>query len=271
MGFTEEQKEYLGDSRQAIGVFDSGVGGISVLAQLIRRMPQESYIYFGDSAHAPYGSRTPEEVYALTAVHTERLISMGVKAVVIACNTATGAAIQRLREKYSHIPIIGIEPAIKPAVLAHPGGRIMVLATPVTVKSKKFQDLMGKFVSQATILPFPCEKLAWMVENGFSNREELQEYLKRELKPALKEPIDAVVLGCTHYPFVKDEIVLAVGTDAVYDGGEGTARETEKQLFLRGMLSEKGKKGVVQILNSLEGQEKILLCERLLSQALEQN
>jgi len=256
------------DIQQPIAVFDSGVGGISVLAHLIRRMPQESYVYFGDSAHAPYGNRTPEEVRSLTEMHIERLVQAGAKAAVIACNTATGAAISSLRQKFTNIPIVGIEPALKPAVLAHPGGRILVLATPVTLASAKFRELMNRFTEQADILPVPCERLAQMVESGVEDGCELDAYLREELAPWVAEPADALVLGCTHYPFVRRAIIRAAGTEAVYDGGEGTARETENRLKQCGMRNESSEKGTVRFLNSMEGTAQIQLCERLLARAL---
>ena len=176
-----------------IGVFDSGVGGISVLRELMRQMPHESFVYYGDSANAPYGARTPEEVCALTEAHVQQLIDRGAKAIVIACNTATGAAIRFLREKYTQIPIIGMEPAIKPAVQAYPGGRILVMATPVTLSSPGFRRLMEAHADQAEILPAPCSQLARMIESGRLDGEELEEYLRAELADFLNAPPEAVV------------------------------------------------------------------------------
>ena len=189
-----------------IGVFDSGVGGISVLRELMRQMPHESFVYYGDSANAPYGARTPEEVCALTEAHVQQLIDRGAKAIVIACNTATGAAIRFLREKYTQIPIIGMEPAIKPAVQAYPGGRILVMATPVTLSSPGFRRLMEAHADQAEILPAPCSQLARMIESGRLDGEELEEYLRAELADFLKAPPEAVVLGCTHFSLLAREI-----------------------------------------------------------------
>ena len=149
-----------------IGVFDSGVGGISVLRELVAQMPNENYIFFGDSKNAPYGTKTLEEVQKLTCADAEYLLSRGVKALVVACNTATSAAIRILREKYADMPVIGIEPALKPAV--HAGGhpRVLVMATPMTLREEKFHALMQRFESDAEILRLPCPGLVEYVEQG---------------------------------------------------------------------------------------------------------
>ena len=247
-----------------IGVFDSGVGGISVLRELMRRMPGESFIYYGDSANAPYGGKSPEDVRSLTDAHVCELIRRGAKAIVIACNTATGAAIQSLREKYTEIPIIGMEPAIKPAVAAYPGGRVLVMATSLTLASPRFRKLMDAHAERAQVIPAPCAKLARMIENGILAGEELDDYLRSELAEYLSVPPDAVVLGCTHYPFVADTILRVSGAKELFDGGEGTARETERQLSLRGWLSESAQKGSITILNSDPDLSHLRLCEKLL-------
>ena len=247
-----------------IGVFDSGVGGISVLRELMKQMPGESYVYYGDSVNAPYGARTPEEVRDLTDAHVAQLLEQGAKAIVIACNTATGAAIQYLREKYKEIPIIGMEPAIKPAVTAYPGGRILVMATPVTLSSPGFQRLMTAYADQAQILPAPCAKLARMIEGGLLDGEEMEEYLRSELTAFLDTPADAVVLGCTHYPFAKAAILRVSGAKACFDGGEGTAKETKRQLEKRGWLNEDTRRGTVTILNSDPDLARLRFCESLL-------
>jgi len=247
-----------------IAVFDSGVGGISVLAELISRMPGESYLYFGDSLHAPYGSRSPEEVRQLTHTHIRHLLDLGAKAVVVACNTATGAAISDLRSLYPHVPLIGIEPAIKPAVQAHPGGRILVMATPVTLAGEKFRRLMEGYRQEAEIIPLPAPQLARMIETGAEPRE-IDGYLSELFSPFREVKPDAVVLGCTHYPFVREQIARASGTQALYDGGAGTARETERRLRECGLLREDGTGTHVQILNSAPEKERIRRCEALLA------
>ena len=250
--------------QRPIGVFDSGVGGISVLRELMKNMPGESFVYYGDSANAPYGARSPEEVRSLTDAHVRELIGRGAKAIVIACNTATGAAIQYLRERYTDIPIIGMEPAIKPAVTAYPGGRILVMATPVTLSSPGFQRLMAAYADRAQILPAPCAKLARMIENGLLDGPEVEEYLRTELSAYLDTPTDAVVLGCTHYPFAKAAILRVSGAKACFDGGEGTAKETKRQLEKRGWLNEDTRRGTITILNSDPDLSRLRFCESLL-------
>ena len=183
-----------------IGVFDSGVGGISVLRELVAQMPNENYIFFGDSKNAPYGTKTLEEVQRLTCADAEYLLSRGVKALVVACNTATSAAIRILREKYADMPVIGIEPALKPAV--HAGGhpRVLVMATPMTLREEKFHALMQRFESDAEILRLPCPGLVEYVEQGVLEGAELEAFLANLFEPYQSHPVDCVVLGCTHYP-----------------------------------------------------------------------
>ena len=145
--------------RQPIGFFDSGLGGISVLRETVRLLPGENYLYYGDSLNAPYGGRTAEDVQALTSSAAEKLVASGAKALVIACNTATAAAIRKLREEYPELPIVGTEPAVKPAVERHPGGRILVLATVMTLKEEKFSALREQYAHDAEIIPVPCPGL----------------------------------------------------------------------------------------------------------------
>ena len=254
--------------RRPIAVFDSGVGGISVLSELFALMPQESFLYYGDSANAPYGSRAPEEVRALTDSHIGALVGRGAKAVVIACNTATGAAISYLREKYAGIPVIGIEPAIKPAAEAFPGGRVLVLATPVTLISDKFRALMEKHAKTAEIVPVPCPRLARLIEAGILSGPALTDYLTEVMLPYRDRPADAVVLGCTHYPFIRDTVAAVTGTEQIFDGGPGTARETRHQLQLGGMLTDADAPGSIEIDNSDPTPERLAFCQRLLAEGL---
>jgi glutamate racemase len=250
-----------------VAVFDSGVGGISVLGELVRRMPTESFLYFGDSANSPYGSRSEAQVRAWTFMHTARLLDADAKAVVIACNTATGAAIGMLRRHWPEVPIIGIEPAIKPAAAAHPGGRILVMATPVTLASRKFRELLARHAGEAEFLEAPCPRLAAMVESGILDGAETEAYLRQTLRPFLGAPADAVVLGCTHYPFVRRTVARVTGTEEIYDGGAGTARETARRLAEAGLQTDAASPGTVTFLSSDPSEEHRLLCERLLAAA----
>lgn len=256
--------------RLPIGVFDSGVGGISVLRELVRLMPDEQYLYFGDSANAPYGTKGLEQVRELTIRNIRLLLERGVKAVVVACNTATSAAVADLRKMYPELPLVGIEPAIKPAVEQNPGGRIIVMATPMTLRQEKFCKLMGRYEDQARIVPLPCPGLMEYVERGNLTGEDLQKYLTELFWSVDHEPMDAIVLGCTHYPFARPVIRQVVGTEVkIYDGGAGTAREMKRRLqeidLLRGTVGS----GQVIFENSYTDPDTMVkeqkLCERLLT------
>lgn len=254
------------DARRPIAVFDSGVGGISVLRALVDLMPNENYIYYGDSIHAPYGSKTLEEVRALTEMHVLHLLEAGAKAVVIACNTATSADISILRERYQHIPMIGIEPAVKPAVESgeHPG--VLVLATPMTIREMKFRTLLMRYENDADIYPLPCPGLVEYIERGVLSGPSLEGFLENLLAPYRYPKIDCVVLGCTHYPFVADTIRRILGQKvAVFEGGPGTARETRRRLQERNLLNPSQERGFVRFENSLDTPEEMRLCRMLLN------
>ena len=220
-----------------IAVFDSGVGGISVLRHLIRLMPGERFVYFGDSANAPYGSRPTREIRELTlaAVHS-LLEEYPLKALVIACNTATAAAVNDIRNAHPDLIVVGIEPALKVAADHYPGGRVGVLATEVTLREEKFDTLLHRFDENVTIYKIPVPGLVELVEQGKVDTPETEGLLRRGLAPYLGK-LDAAVLGCTHYPFARAAISRVLGKDVVLlDGGEGTARETRRRLEVAGLL-----------------------------------
>jgi glutamate racemase len=236
---------------QPIAVFDSGMGGISVLKELYKLMPHEDYLFFGDSINAPYGVRPVEEVRSLTMGHVAHLLELGAKAVVVACNTATSAAIQPLRETYPDIPMIGVEPAIKPAAEAHVGGRILILATSLTIQQPKCRRLMARYQDQAELIPLSAPGLMDFVERNQIHTPELNAFLKELLAPYIAHPVDAVVLGCTHYPFLKEDIAQVLGDQvAFYDGGLGTARKTQDMLRQRGLENDPTHVGAITFMNS---------------------
>lgn len=248
-----------------IAFLDSGVGGISVLNEAVKMMPNENYMYFGDSKNAPYGTKTTTEVRDLTEKNVELLLEKGAKAVVIACNTATSAAADYLRNKYKEVPIIGVEPALKPAVLNHKGKKILVMATPMTLAEKKFKNLLSQYEEQAQIIPVPCGGLMEFVEEGILDGKELEEYLEDRLQAELRESSVAVVLGCTHYPFIKDSIIKVIGHDVqIYDGGEGTAKHLHTRLVKDKLLRNRNERGQVEVMNSLDNKSIIRLSEKLL-------
>lgn len=253
------------ENREPIGVFDSGVGGISVLRELVKVMPNEDYLYLGDSMHAPYGTKSLEEVRCLTIANVEKLLEKGAKSIVVACNTATSAAVAVLRKMYPKLPLVGIEPAIKPATEAFPNGRIVVMATPMTLRQEKFQKLMAQYESKAQIVPLPCPGLMEFVERGDLDGEDLRKYLTELFWSVGEERIDAIVLGCTHYPFAHKMILEVAGSDvAIFDGGNGTAREMRRRLMVAGKLSDAASKGRVEFFNSCDTKEERELCEYLL-------
>lgn len=238
-----------------IAVFDSGIGGISVLRELIRQMPLENYLYYGDSANAPYGTRPTQEVRALCKHVAEHLLTYGIKALVIACNTATAAAVDQLRRDYPDLIIVGIEPALKLAAKRHPGGTVGVIATPVTLREEKFRQLKERCSQDCTVIPLSAPGLADLVEEGKANSPESEALLRQLLAP-YRGQLDALVLGCTHYPFATPTIASILdGSTELLDGGEGTARETKHRLELAGLLSDGP--GQVQILSSADDPEMI--------------
>ena len=247
-----------------IAVFDSGLGGISVLRELRKLMPEEHYLYFGDSANAPYGVRSREEVRDLTIAAISGLYDRGIKAAVIACNTATSAAIQPLRERFSDIPVIGMEPALKPAVLEHPHECVLVLATALTLREEKFSHLMEAYDTLAEVISLPCPELVEFVERGELESPAVDAYLAERLGP-YRERADAAVLGCTHFPFLRPAVRRALNDHAVlYDGGPGTARQTRRQLERRNLRREGSQPGTVVLDNSLSAPEILSRSRKLL-------
>ena len=248
-----------------IGFFDSGLGGISVLKGTMELLPGEDYLYFGDSLHAPYGVRSVEDVQQLSCAAAEFLVERGAKAIVIACNTATSAAAAILRETYPDLAIIGTEPAVKPAVQAHPGGRILVMATAMTLQEQKFLDLWEQFREDADIVPVPCTGLMEFVERGELSGGELEGFLLEKLEPFTKVPVDAVVLGCTHYPFLKTGIRNVIGkAPAIYDSADGVARQLRRRLEEQGLLNEREVGGTVTFFNSSDDENLLTLSQTLL-------
>lgn len=244
-----------------IAVFDSGVGGVSVLRHLVRQMPGERFLYFGDSANAPYGTRPREEIRRLTLAAAEKLFAQGTKALVLACNTATSAAVEELRRIYPERTIVGIEPALKPAAEAFPGGRIGVMATEATLREEKFRHLSAQFAQNCRILPLSAPGLVELVEAGKGDSPEAEALLRPLLEP-LQGNLDALVLGCTHYPFAVRPIRRILGPKLLLtDGGAGTARETRRRLEAQGLLQN----GTLELRweNSAPDHAHIALCQRL--------
>ena len=251
------------DKHSHIAVFDSGVGGVSVLRELRKLMPGERFYYFGDSANAPYGKKTTEQVRELTMAAGKKLLEdLNCKALVVACNTATAAAITDLREKYPDRIVVGIEPALKLACDRHPGGTIGIMATDVTLREQKLAALMERVKRDCTVHRVQAPGVVELVEAGKADTDEAVALMEQILGPYAGE-LNALVLGCTHYPFMKKAMGCVLG-DAVelLDGGEGTARETRRRLLEAGLLNEGDGELIVE--NSSENPEKIRLTRDLL-------
>ena len=223
-------------TRNPIGVFDSGIGGISTLKEMIRELPREHFIYYGDTANAPYGTKSTKEVIACVRNVVGHLREKDIKALVIACNTATGAAAATLRRELT-IPVIGMEPALKPASEKREGGSILVMATPLTLQMEKFNLLMSKYGEGAVRVP--CPGLMELVEKD--DEEAARQYLKKVFERYPADRVDAVVLGCTHYVFLKDMIRdLLPDRITITDGNAGTARQLKRVLARENLLNEDG-------------------------------
>jgi glutamate racemase len=216
-----------------IGVFDSGVGGLSVLRALRRAGPTLPLAYLADSAHAPYGERDPAFVVERSLRIAERLIAMGACGLVVACNTATAVAVQALRERWPELAIVGVEPGLKPAVAASRNGRIGVLATRGTLASDKFRRLRDAQPDGVCIVPRACPGLARLIEQGDLRSAELLDAVEAHCAALRQEAVDTVVLGCTHYAFVHDAIQSAMGPEVrIIDTAEAVARHALRRVAL---------------------------------------
>ena len=248
-----------------IGFFDSGVGGISVLREACKILPNENYIYFGDSKNAPYGTRSDNEIKDLTLKAIDFLINKKVKALVVACNTATSVAINTLRDTYKDLPIVGIEPAVKPAVESTTSGSIVIMATPMTLKMRKFNELIATYSEGREIIPMPCPGLVEFIEKGIFEGDDLHKFLVNKYKDIDINDIGAVVLGCTHYPFIKNELSTIIDKDKIFDGSKGTANQLKHLLEDKQLLNNSSTKGKIEIINSLNDKHLIDLCINLLN------
>lgn len=249
-----------------IGVFDSGVGGISVLRELVATLPNEDFVYFGDSVNAPYGEKSREQVVRLSRSIVDRLLDEGVKAIVIACNTATSAAATELRADYAHVPIIGVEPALKPATLASGIKRILVMATPITLRLDKYQQLAEKWGSGHEVISAPCPGLAARIEQGNLDSPDVSELIAQFIGDYAGN-VDGVVLGCTHYAFVAPQIRAVIGDVPLFDGAHGTALQLQRKLAERGLMTKSGDPGIVEFVSSKPGKAEIQLYRQFFEMA----
>lgn len=221
-----------------IGVFDSGVGGLSVLREIRQTLPHESLLYVADSGHVPYGEKSPQYILERCILITEHLQAQGAKALVLACNTATAAAAAELRERYPQVPIVGMEPAVKPAAAATRSGVVGVLATTGTLKSARFAALLDRFASDVRVLTQPCPGLVECIEAGELQAPATRELLQGYVAPLLAEGCDTLILGCTHYPFLRPLLQeLVPPSVTLIDTGAAVARHLRRVLEQRELLA----------------------------------
>jgi len=255
----------LKDKEQAIGLFDSGIGGLTVLDCVQEILPAENLIYVADSAHAPYGDKTVDYICERSQHICDLLIDREVKAIVMACNTATAAAASFLREQYK-LPIIAMEPGVKPALALSSSGVIGVLATVETAHSKQLDDLVKRYAGEQQVLIQACPGLVELIEAGESNSQKTRELLKHYLQPLLDAGVDTLVLGCSHYPLIHSQIQALVGEKIqLVETGAPVARELQRRLEQYNLLNNATNSGKIQVLTSAPSAQLEVLFEQITS------
>lgn len=238
-------------STHPIGVFDSGVGGLSVLRAMRAQMPAEDVIYFGDQGHVPYGARPMEQIQKFSEGITRFLLNQDAKIIVVACNTASAAALKYLRARFVDVPFVGMEPAVKPAAEMTRTGKVGVLATPATFQGELYASVVERFGNGVEFFQHTCPGLVDQIEKGELNSAKTRAILDEALLPMLEKNIDTVVLGCTHYPFVIPLIEQIVGEAVrVIDPAPAVARQAGRLLEARGMLRQAGRRGTIRFFTS---------------------
>lgn len=228
-------------SNNPIGIFDSGVGGLTIYQEIHKLLPNENIIYLADSKHAPYGEKTKQEIIDISVKNTEFLLSRKCKLIVVACNTASTNAVKYLREHYE-VPFIRVQPAIKPAALNSKTKIVGILATKGTLESELLFETSQKFAQGVKVIRQIGEGLVTLIENGQMHSDQMSLLLEKYLNPMIDKNIDHLVLGCTHYPFLSDQIQEIVGEKVtILDSGEAIARQTRVILRQEGLLSTEKK------------------------------
>lgn len=233
-----------------IGVFDSGLGGASVLREALRTLPHEKFIYYGDNQNAPYGDRTEAEITALTMRCAHLLADHGVKAILIACNTATATCIERIRSELE-IPVVSVEPAIKPACMQPGTGKVLMMATRATTRLRRYLDLQARMPDPSRVINVPCPGLVERIEQGIFDDDAFDDILDRHLSAYYSMQIDGIVLGCTHYIFIRNAIrryaaMHFSGSCTLFDGNEATAHQLARVLAEHGLLNSESAAGSVE-------------------------
>lgn len=235
-----------------VGVFDSGIGGLSVLRELEKILPNEDFYYYGDSLNNPYGEKSDEELFEITSGVVDYLVNKGCRVIVIACNTATTRCMKYLREKYKDIIFVGTVPAIKVAC-DRDFKNTLVMATPATIESERTMELIRDNIRKdQNIYLVACPGLANAIENN--DQEKIEAILKDTFREYKDKEIDSIVLGCTHYPFIKEDILKEMPGVILLDGSRGVAMEVKRQLENNDLLSDKSSRKIV-IYNSLTKEE----------------
>ena len=255
-----------------IGIFDSGVGGLSVLRAIRAQMPEESVIYFGDQGHIPYGPRPMEQIRDFSEAITRFLLDQGARVIVVACNTASAAALKYLRETFPNVPFVGMEPAVKPAAEHTQTGKVGVLATPATFQGELYASVVERFANGVELFQNTCSGLVQEVEQGNLNGDETRRILEEALQPMLEKNIDTVVLGCTHYPFVIPLIQEIVGESVrVIDPAPAVARQVRRVLEAKGWKSDSDRPGGMKLFTSGDVEKLETLLPNLLGESAQIN
>jgi len=263
------QPQNIVNASAPIGVLDSGAGGLSVLHRIHELLPHESLLYAADTAHIPYGDKTPAFVRERVQTVSEQLVALGAKALVVACNTATAAAVESLRERFA-IPVVGMEPGVKPAVERSRNGVVGILATEAMVRSNRMADLVARFARDREVIIQPCPGLVEQVERHALHTPETARLLQRYLEPILLRGADTLVLGCTHYPFLRPAIEDLVGPAVtVIDTAPAIARRLQALLREGKMLNGAAEPGSVRFLTSGDPSRQAVLFSQLWGQEVE--
>lgn len=233
-----------------IALFDSGIGGLSVLTHLRERLPGENLLYLADQAHVPYGPRSHAEIIQFSEGITRFFLAQGAKAVVVACNRASAAALTPLRQQFPHVPIIGMEPAVKPAAQQTKTGKVGVLATVGTLESERYASLMARFAGDVAVWEDPCVGLVELIEAGQTDTPETEQFLRRALAPMLANGVDTLVLGCTHYPFIRPCLTRIAPHLTIIDPAPAVAQQTERVLQQANLLSTSTTGGQIILLTT---------------------
>ena len=240
------------NKNEAIGIFDSGIGGVTVLREILKVLPNENYMYYRDSKNNPYGDKSDDQIHELCENIVNVFIEQKCKAIVIACNTASAKSAQYLRQKYADIPFIAIEPAYKMVYDYAYNESTLVLATKGTIESEKFNLLYHTYDNHKTIL-LPCVGLADIIEEG--NREKIKKYLKEHLE-LFRGKVKNVVLGCTHYPLIQDEIQEVLGEVTFFNGAPYLAKHLQEVLEKKDLIHNNNEKGTIQFIDSSNSEQK---------------